>query len=269
MAEKSIIENTPEPRTRMNLAEDLCKLGLASGMTVIVHSSMSSIGWVCGGPVAVVQALMDVITPQGTIVMPAQTTHYSDPACWENPPVPTAWHEKIRKEMPAFESEITPTLGMGVIAETFRTFPSVYRSNHPAYSFAAWGKDAEAITHSHSLDNGLGERSPLARIYEKDGWILMLGTGYNTNTSFHLAEYRSGVRKAIQAGAPIIENGKRVWSTYHDIALDEECFQEIGDEMEKVIPVKRGKAGSARSYLFRQREAVDFAKAWLIRSCSK
>ncbi|MBD2347080.1 AAC(3) family N-acetyltransferase [Anabaena subtropica] len=66
MSEAKVIVSTPSPRTRQSLATDLFNAGINSNMAVIVHSSLSSLGWVCGGSVAVVQALMDVITPSGT-----------------------------------------------------------------------------------------------------------------------------------------------------------------------------------------------------------
>jgi aminoglycoside 3-N-acetyltransferase len=129
--EASVIERTPEPRTRQFLAGDLRRLGLAAGMSVLVHSSLSALGWVCGGPVTVVQALLDVVTPDGTIVMPTQSTDYSEPSHWQNPPVPPEWWPVIRATMPAFDPRTTPTRGMGQIVETFRTWPGVQRSCHP------------------------------------------------------------------------------------------------------------------------------------------
>lgn len=56
MGERELMRNTPEPRTRTSLAADLRQLGLAAGDVAIVHASLSSLGWVAGGPVAVVQA---------------------------------------------------------------------------------------------------------------------------------------------------------------------------------------------------------------------
>lgn len=79
MTEAELIALTPAPRTRDTLAADLRQLGVAEGMTLLVHSSLSSLGWVCGGPVAVVQALMDALTPSGTLVMPTFTGDYCDP----------------------------------------------------------------------------------------------------------------------------------------------------------------------------------------------
>ncbi len=74
-----IVAETDFPNTIETITNDLRKLGIQKGMTVIVHSSLSSIGWVCGGAVAVVEALMNVITEEGTIVMPTQTSDLSDP----------------------------------------------------------------------------------------------------------------------------------------------------------------------------------------------
>ena len=65
MSEEDIIKATPNPRTRESLAHDLQRLGIIPGMTLLMHSSLHSIGWVSGGPIAVVQALMDVVTVEG------------------------------------------------------------------------------------------------------------------------------------------------------------------------------------------------------------
>ena len=78
--ESSAIARTERPNTQESLATDLRALGVAPGMTLLVHASLSALGWVAGGPVAVIQALMDALTPQGTLVMPANTGDNSDPA---------------------------------------------------------------------------------------------------------------------------------------------------------------------------------------------
>ena len=93
----------PAPSTVTSLAADLSAAGLEAGAVVLVHSSLSQIGWVAGGPVAVVQALMQVLTPKGTLMMPTHTSDNSDPANWANPPVPESWWPIIRAEMPAFD----------------------------------------------------------------------------------------------------------------------------------------------------------------------
>ena len=263
MTESDAIRNFPVPNTRETIAAELRELGLNAGQVVIVHSSLSSLGWVNGGSVAVVQALMDVITSAGTMVMPTHTGDLSDPALWENPPVPEAWWDVIRDTMPAFDTAITPTRGMGRIAETFRTWPSVRRSSHPQVSFAAWGQYAEFITAHHGIDDALGEQSPLGRIYDQDGLVLLLGVGYANNTSFHLGEYRAAGGRRIAQGAPMIENGVRVWKVINDIDWKADDFEALGADFESAHAVKIGTVGAATARLFAQRAAVDFAARWI------
>lgn len=262
MEEKDTIDRTPVPCTRESLAADLRALGLQAGMTVLVHSSLRSLGWVCGGPVAVIQALQDVLTAEGTLAMPAHSGDLSDPAKWEHPPVPEAWWSIIRETMPAFDPRLTPTRGIGAIPELFRTWPGVLRSSHPQVSFAAAGKQARQITAGHALDYSLGEGSPLARIYELDGWVLLLGAGFDSNTSFHLAQYRVPTPQVVQ-GAPVMEGGRRVWKTFRDVDFDVDDFEVLGEAFEQARPLTVGRVGSATARLFRQRDAVDYAVEWM------
>jgi aminoglycoside 3-N-acetyltransferase len=262
-SEKSLIESTPEPRTRATLAADLRTLGLRPGNTVLLHSSLRSIGWVAGGPVAVIQALLDVLGEDGTLVMPTHTGGNTDPAGWSWPAVPAHWHETIRESMPAFEPAITPTRGMGAIPEVFRTWPGVIRSNHPTVSFAAWGARANDVTANHGLDNSLGETSPLARLYEMGAHVLLIGVGYDRNTAFHLAEYHVPGKPRIQAGSAIVSNGQRIWAEYADIEFHDEPFPEIGAAFETTGAVITCTVGSAESRLFSLPAAVDFAHQWM------
>jgi aminoglycoside 3-N-acetyltransferase len=264
MSEAEAVQRVKTPGTRSSLARDLRRLGLAPGMTVLVHSSLKALGWVNGGPVTVIQALQDVLTPQGTLVMPAHSGDYSDPVKWQSPPVPQEWHQLVRDTMPPFDPRLTPTRGMGRIAELFRTWPGVQRSQHPQVSFAAWGKQAAFVTGSHALSNSLGEGSPLARVYDLDGYVLLLGVSYDSNTSFHLAEYRAGNAQSFTTGAPVMHNGRATWTTYNDIVFKDELFPQIGAELEAQTDVVTiGQIAAATSRLYRQRPAVDFAANWL------
>lgn len=261
--ERSAITRAETPNTRESLAADLRALGVARGMTLLIHASLSALGWVAGGPVAVIQALMDVVTLDGTLVMPAFTDDNSDPAEWSRPPVPEAWWPIIRAQTPAFDPAVTPTRMMGRIAEAFRTWPGTVRSRHPQVSFSAWGREAQAVTGNHGLTYGLGETSPLARLYERDGWVLLLGVGHRNNTSFHLGDCRAGYSPEREVGAALLENGQRTWKICRDIDRDDGTFPAIGADFEATGAATVGAVGVGPARLFRQRPAVDFAERWL------
>ncbi|WP_458186055.1 aminoglycoside N(3)-acetyltransferase [Haladaptatus sp. NG-WS-4] len=268
MTEGDVIDESDAPVTVTRLEADLRDLGLSAGDTVLAHSSLSSLGWVCGGAPAVVDALRSVVTKDGTVVMPTHTG-LSDPADWENPPVPDDWVPEIRATMPPYRPDVTPTRGMGAIPECFRNYPGVVRSRHPHYSFAAWGGDAESVVADHEYDFGLGEASPLARLHELDGTVLQLGTSYETNTSLHLAEYRGEFEKeTVTDGAPVLEDGEREWVTLEAPAIDDGDFEAVGEAFERECPdaVAHGQVGGAETTIMGQRELVDFASEWFGRN---
>jgi aminoglycoside 3-N-acetyltransferase len=266
MNESELIKNTDFPATTDSLRRDLGAAGVTAGMTLLVHSSLSSLGWVCGGAVAVILALEAVLGENGTLVMP---THGggSDPATWRNPPVPESWWETIRATMPAFDPELTPTGNMGIIPETFRKQAGTVRSDHPQVSFAARGKNAKAIIDGHELAFSLGESSPLARIYQLAGWVLLLGVGHDKNTSLHLAEYRARFpgKRTEQCRAPMLVEGKRAWVEFEDLNLDETTdFPQIGEAFEQEAGLARiAKIGLATARLMPQQPLVDYAVAWM------
>jgi aminoglycoside 3-N-acetyltransferase len=250
-----------------SLTSDLRALGVQPGMTVLVHSSLSSLGWVVGGAHAVVLALEGALTDTGTLVMPTHSSELSEPARWHNPPVPATWWPVIRDQMPTFDPDLTATRGMGLIAETFRKQVGVLRSRHPQVSFAAWGRHREVVTQKHGLAMGQGETSPLARLYELDAAVLLLGVGHACDTSIHLAEYRStwAGKTHFRNGMPVVEEGARVWKEFDDVVVDERDFDEVGTAFEATQTggqVKLGRVGNANARLLNQRALVDFAVHW-------
>ncbi len=254
--------------TRADLEARLLELGLADGATVLVHTSLSALGWVCGGPVAVIQALFDVVGTTGTVMMPTFTSHLSDPSGWENPGVPKDWWSVIRATMPGYDPAFTPTRDMGAVAECFRTFPGVLRSSHPSVSFAAHGPDAAFLVGDHDLNFGLGERSPLGRLYDCGGHVLLLGVDHQNNSSLHLAEYRWQHIDDTQyrAGAPVIVDGRRKWIEYDEVDNNPDDFPRIGAAFERQFPVAKHEVGAGTAKLMSQVALVDFGVSWMDRN---
>jgi len=263
--ELDIIKKTSTPNTIQSLRDDFRTLGIKLGDLLLVHSSLSQLGWTLGGPISVIDALLSIIGKKGTLVMPSFSSGNTDPQEWQYPPVPKTWHSIIRDNMPPFHVDKTPTRGMGIIAETFRKYPDVIRSNHPTSSFCAQGKYARYITENHRLEYDLGERSPLAKIYELNGKILLLGVGHSSNTSIHLAEYQSdyGDKYYKKQGSSVMVNEKREWVEWNELNLITDDFEELGGAFEQKVKINHGKVGLAETKFFSQRNLVDFAIVWI------
>jgi aminoglycoside 3-N-acetyltransferase len=253
--------------TKSDIVRELSSLGVEPGMVLIVHSSLSSLGWVCGGPQTVIEALQQILGPRGTLVMPTHTSHLTDPAGWQNPPVPESWWEPIRREMPAYDPALTTTRGMGAIPEAFRKAAGVRRSEHPQLSFAAWGAHRDAVVGEHSLEDSMGEGSPLALLYDLDAHVLCLGVGHASNTSLHLAEYRwSGASsRRTNVENPMMVDGERKWVAYEDIDHDGDDFAQLGEAFEQAHDVHVAQVGEAEARIVSQPKIVDFAVEWMER----
>ena len=252
------------PRTRASLLADLQTLGVQPGMTLMVHASLSSLGWVAGGPVAVMLALLDAVGDDGTLAMPSFTGDLTEPKYCRRPPMPEAWQQIFRDEAPAYDPAVTPTRMMGKISDTFRIWPGTLRSNHPHVSVCARGPLARQITEGHQLEDSMGEHSPFARLYDAGAYVLQLGT--DRNSCLHLAEHRCGLRGRVTQGAPILENGTRVWKVFDDLAYDDDSFPPVKAAFEASGAVKIGQVGSAVSRLMPVRGLVDFAAEWFWRN---
>jgi len=260
MPESDVVQRSGDlPVTRADLVRDLRALGVAAGDVLLVHSSLSRLGWVCGGPQAVIEALLELVGPDGTLVMPAFSTHITDPANWTNPPVPESWWPVIREHSPAYDPRRTPTRMLGAVAELFRTWPGVDRSAHPHDSFAALGPKSAPILHPHPLDDGMGERSPLARLHDLDARVLLLGVGHGNNSSLHLAEHRADYpgKRRVTEGAP----ARGGWAEFETLYYDDRDFEEIGEGFGE--RAASGPAGRGTALLMSQREIVDFGAAWM------
>lgn len=269
VSERQILEHLKGdslPVTYAALIRDLEALGVERGMTLIVHTSMSRLGWIAGGPQAVIEALETVLGNRGNLVMPTHSTQLTDPARWQNPPVPKPWWSIIREQIPAFDEALTTTRGMGVVAETFRRQPGVMRSAHPHLSFAARGSDAEFITAAHVPGTGFGDDSPLGRIYALGGHVLLLGVDHANDTSLHLAEWRAEfpAKSMGTQGAPVRMNGVREWITFQELDFSAADFADLGHDFAAETSLEQhGAIGWGEGRLAPQRPLVDYAVPWI------
>jgi len=189
--------------TAAQFKQDLMKLGLRSGDTVMIHSSYKALGGIEGGAAAVFGTLQELLGPEGTLVIPAFS--------WET----------VNAQQPVFDRETTPGC-VGYLPEYFRTqVPGVIRSIHATHSCCLWGAKAEELAKDHELDDSpVGPNSPLAKLPKIGGKILMLGCSADHNTSLH------GVEEA--GGAPYVlnKNGEPVCYTVRD-AQGREFVQKV------------------------------------------
>lgn len=250
---------------KADIKEALKAVGVKDGQAIMVHTSLSSLGFVCGGAQVVIEALLESVGSDGTIMMPTQSWKNLDPdigVYWEEP---KEWRQIIRDNLPAYDKDITPTNTMGAVAEMFRKQKGTLRSDHPARSVAANGKYAEYLTKNHDLCNIFGDGSPIGRLYELDGYVLLIGVGYGKCTSIHLADARAEYpgKRLERNSSAIMKNGKRIWKSYDTLYVDGEDFEEIGAAFEKSCSVAKAELGNGTITFMKQRDIVDFAVKWI------
>lgn len=267
MSEREIIAQTEEPLTAASLAAELRRCGVAEGQTVLVHLAMSKLGWVAGAAEGLVQGLLAAVGESGTMMMVTHSSNNTDPSGWQHPPAPESWWPIIRAHTPAYNPATTPTRGLGVVPELFRTWPGTVRSGHPAFSLAARGPNAAFLTADHALTEDSGHRSPLGRLYELDGHVLLLGVDHWNNTSLHYAEFRADYpgKRHLRTGSAMMVDSRRQWVYYETLHTETDDFGAIGDAFDAALNIEIARIGGAQVRFFRQRPLVDFATAWMER----
>jgi len=239
---------TSRINTTASLAADFVQLGLRPDTVVMVHSSLGQIGWTDGGPVTVIEALLEVLGPQGTLVLPAESPQLGRPG---------------NKDV--FDPQTTPTT-MGAIPEAFRSYPGTRRSSHPLVSVCANGNRAEEITAEHALEFCEGRGTPFEKLYELDAWTLLLGVGFNRCTALHFAESLVAKRRTMTVRFPRLDGVRREWVAVPNVANDLDThFPVIGAQYVAANRVAEGTVGEAAAVYFRMRDLVDFAREYFER----
>ena len=162
--------------SRPQLVADLSRLPIDRDAIVLVHSSLKSLGFVSGGATMVVEALVEAIVKRngGTVMLPCYSINGT-------------MHQTLLEQR-IFDVSKTPS-NLGAIPEAFRQLPEAVRSIHPTHSFAAIGPLAKWLTGTHhSCGTSFGAGSPMAKLREKQGYLLGLGTNLGTVTFYHCLE---------------------------------------------------------------------------------
>lgn len=223
------------------------ELGLGPGMRLMVHSSLKSFGNVEGGAEAVCRALMDLIGPEGTLMMPS--FNHGSPFVEGGP----GFYDPLQ----------TPTSN-GIIPDTFWLMPGVYRSLNPTHPYTAWGLDAERYIQNHHLTLTMGEDSPLGLLARDGGYQLNLGTTHATTTAKHLAEtmrrvpclgYRTEVYPVRLPDGRIVEY--RTWGWRKRSCPLTESGEFIETEMERLGLQKKGYVGQCLVTYFKILDLLD------------
>lgn len=228
--------------TKTEIKTQLENLGIRTGMKLLVHVSLSKVGHLENGPEELLSVLKEIVTENGIIAMPAYNCY----------------------------GDYKPNLS--IVNDIFKKQENVICTNQIIASFAVWGSEKEKIAANVPYtEEGLsfenGEKSTIARLYENGGWSLMIGTDYSTCTMMHLAENRAKwPEKFIYTEEVTTPDGKKV--LYHDVAYQEEDFNEIGKAFEEKFHddqniIRFGKIGNADCRLINQKKLVDFAENWM------
>ena len=223
-----------------DVTQQLVELGVEGAGVLLVHTAFSKVGPIEGGPLTLIAALQDALGPDGTLVIPSLSDDDDHP----------------------FDVVRTPCIGMGIVAEMFRTQPGVRRSDSP-HSFAAHGPKAATITAQHPLDVPHGLDSPVGRVYEADGQVLLLGVGHDANTTIHLAETMAPVRYRRSKYLTVLKDGRPTRYPYYEIDHCCENFALLDRWLDAAGRQVRGLVGTGEARLMRSRDVVEIACAHL------
>lgn len=225
--------------TKGDIVSGLRQMGVEEGDLLQVHSSLSRFGYVEGGAEAVVDALLEAVGQEGTVM------------------VPTFNHGAAE----IFDAATTPS-GYGAINEALRKRPEARRSVHPTHPYAALGKQAEHLVAGHLHVKTFDGDSPLGKFAQLGGKVLLLGAGMNSNTAAHIGEtiYRSPCLGYDQHPRKVRLPGGEVVRAWSDLWRDGPCLVEwepLETRMRSHNMIVDGKIGGAEIHLMSAADVVN------------
>jgi aminoglycoside N3'-acetyltransferase len=231
-----------KPLSQNQITQQLLDLGVRPGGVLLVHCAFSQVRPVEEGPLGLIRALQAALGAAGTLVMPSMSDDDDHP----------------------FDPRQTSCPGMGVVAHTFWQLPGVRRSDSP-HAFAAQGPQAGLLTAPHPADVPHGLDSPVGRLYEVGGQVLLLGVGHGANTTIHLAEGLAGVRYRCQKHLLLRQAGQVTRLDYAEIDHCCERFELVENWLTAEKLQRRGQVGHAEARLCQARDIVAVVTAHLRR----
>lgn len=257
-----------------SITDDLRRLGVHAGDTLMVHASLRAVGPIDGGALGLIDALDAAVGPAGTLLMMIGA---DDPWSWVNER-PERERAAALADATPFDTATTPAEPeIGVLAEVFRTAPGTVVNDHPEGRFAARGAHAAELIADPPWDDYYGPGSPLQRLVDRGGHVLRLGSDLDTVTLLHYAEYlvdlpvkRRVTRHRRIAGpdGPVI----RTISCLDDSdgiverpADAEDYFATLTSDALAAALAHTGPVGDATAELLPAGELIAFATDWMAR----
>ena len=228
----------PRPLGTAEVAAQLRGLGVREGGVLVVHTSFRKVRPIAGGPAGLVAALREALGPGGTLVMPSWTGD---------------------DEAPFDPAATPPADDLGVVPATFWRMPEVRRSGHP-FAFAAAGTRAAEIVAGPLPLPPHGPASPIGRVHELDGQVLLLGVGHEADTTLHLAEALAGVPYRVLKHCTALEDGPPVRVAYEENDHCCERFALADGWLRRRGWQGEGTVGYAEARLARSRQIVAAAR---------
>lgn len=235
--------------TKNKIKKDLRKLGLKRGNWVLMHSSLKSLGYVKRGANTVINAVMEVIGEHGLFMVPSFTfTNFT----------------------PSFDPERTPSQ-MGLITETLRLREKSIRSWHPRHSVSVLGEKTKEVVSGHLETGSVGEGSPIDKLAEQGGYVLLMGVGHTVNTTIHTAEIYAEFPYLHVKDSPHfpeqavvkIPDGKKVRVDLAPYPTCSEGFWKLEPVMQDKEQIQYGKVGRADCQLMKSQDVIDTASSLL------
>jgi aminoglycoside N3'-acetyltransferase len=231
-----------QPFSRSELLAQLRAIGVQEGSVLQVHCAFSKVAPVEGGPEALIRALIEALGPSGTLVMPSMTSDDERP----------------------FDPGTTHCKEMGIVPDMFWRMAGVARSDSP-HSFAAFGPHAAGVLAPHAVEVPHGPASPVGRVVDLDGIILLIGVGHDANTTVHLAENMENVQYHVPKYSIALRNGRPIRIDYTEPSSCCARFSRIDAVLDGLAAQRRGFVGNAPARLVRARSVVDAARHLLAR----